>query len=113
MSTEPSEMFSQMSYALFHEKVPEATVDLIVRYARSAVRCDEAGVAVTARQRVRTAASTSAEVRQADQYQRSLRQGLNVGAGARSLVELETTPVRTIAGRCGATASPRSACDRS
>jgi hypothetical protein len=31
MSTEQSEMFSQMAYALHHERAPEATVDLIVQ----------------------------------------------------------------------------------
>lgn len=78
MSTEQSDMFSQMAFALHHEKVPEATVGLIVGYARSAIRCDEVGVTVTKRRKIQTAASTSAIVDRADQLQQSLREGPSV-----------------------------------
>ncbi|MEV7397508.1 anti-sigma factor antagonist [Aeromicrobium sp. NPDC092404] len=75
MSSEKSEMFAQMAFALHQEKVPEATVHLVVDYARSAIRCDEAGVLVTRRNKVETAAATSMLVRRADQFQQSLREG--------------------------------------
>lgn len=45
-------------------------------------------MAISARRRVRTAASTSAEVRQADQYQQSLRQGPTLEGRDRSSLEL-------------------------
>ncbi len=88
MGTEQSEMFSQMALALHREKVPAATVGLIVGYARSAVRCDEVGVAVTRRRSVRTAASTSSVVQTADQFQQSLGEGPGVAAAARSAYSL-------------------------
>lgn len=81
MSTERSEMFSKMAYALHHEKVPEATVELIVGYARSAIRCDEVGVMIARRYKVETPASTSPIVRRADQLQQSLREGPGIMTG--------------------------------
>ena len=81
MSTEQSEMFSQMAVALQSEREPEATVGLIVGYARSAVRCDEVGVTVSRRSKIETAAATSDLVRRADQIQQSLRQGPSLHGG--------------------------------
>jgi anti-anti-sigma factor len=78
MSSEQSEMFSRMAFTLHHEKVPEATIHLIVGYARSAIRCDEVGVTVTRRNKIETAASTSMIVRTADQFQQSLGEGPGV-----------------------------------
>lgn len=81
MSPEQSEIFSRMALTLHHEKVPEATVHLIVGYARSAIRCDEVGVTVTRRNKIETAACTSMIVRTADQFQQSLREGPGVDVG--------------------------------
>ncbi len=92
MNHEPSELLSRMALALHEEKVPRATVQLVVGYARSAIKCDEAGVTVTRRNKIETAAATSMLVRKADQFQQSLREGpgLDVRA-APSYVLIEDT----------------------
>ena len=78
MRNEQSEMFSRMAFTLHHEKFPQATVHLVVAYARASIQCDEAGVTLTRRSKLQTAASTSMVVRRADQFQQSLREGPGV-----------------------------------
>ncbi|WP_293785568.1 GAF and ANTAR domain-containing protein [uncultured Aeromicrobium sp.] len=70
------EFFSQMALDLHTQDSTEKTVDLITRYARSAIGCDDAGLLlVHARSRVETAAATSQRVRTSHELQRTYDEG--------------------------------------
>ncbi|RWZ51997.1 ANTAR domain-containing protein [Labedella phragmitis] len=75
MSEPGAEYFARLAYDLQAEPDTEATVDVVVEYARDAVKCDGAGVHLLEGKRIRTAASTGELVRQADDLQNELGEG--------------------------------------
>jgi GAF domain-containing protein len=75
MSEPGAEYFARLAFDLQAEPDTDATVDVIVDYARDAVQCDDAGLHLVEGRRIRTAASTGERVREADDLQNELGEG--------------------------------------
>ncbi|TSD64413.1 GAF and ANTAR domain-containing protein [Aeromicrobium piscarium] len=76
MAMGTSEFFSEMALELYDQPSTEQTVDLITKFAQSAIGGSDSGIMlVHARQRIETAASTSPRVEESHELQRTHDEG--------------------------------------
>ena len=75
MSEPGAEYFARLAFDLQAEPDTEATVEVVVEYARDAVRCDDVGIHLLEGRKIRTAAATGDRVWQADELQNELGEG--------------------------------------